>query len=140
MNKSTATVRGSLATVVYGLASGLLALFLAFQTHRLLLPRPAPTLRLAMDALACVIVMFVCWFKMPANRPHLGALVLRVAIIWSLAIIALVMHFRSMLHGDFTFAEIFLMGSAATILFLGIVITFRTSWGKQWLLLRQKAG
>jgi len=136
MNSSVPKTHGYGALVIYGLASGFLGLFLAFLTRRVLLPGAGTILRPAIDVLGCFVVMLVSWFKIPLNRPHPGALVLRVLMVWSFAIISLVMYRRSILQGQFTSVELFILGSAVTVLLLGVIFTFRASWGKQWLLLR----
>ena len=77
-------------------------------------------------------VIVVCWLTMPANRPHVGALILRVEMVASLAVGVFVA--RRLLFGRSPVlgGEVFTLIVTAAGFVIGLCIARGTHWGRKW--------
>ena len=73
--------RGVALLFGYPVASIVLGLAVGFATVHALYPGVAGWRGAAASGALSVAVIMVCWFARPANRPNMGALILRVAMV-----------------------------------------------------------
>jgi hypothetical protein len=85
-HKSLGLPRGLCLAFGYGVGSSVLGLAIGFATILALYRGVVEWRRPAVAAVLSLAVMAVCWLTMPANRPHMGILILRVAMVALLAV------------------------------------------------------
>ena len=123
--------RGLFLVLVYGGASTFLGLSVGFAALHALYPEVVGWRRPVTVAAMCVAALAVCWATMPANRPHVGALILRVAMIGSFfggAIMAKGLLFGSGARGR----EVLVLITAAVVFAIGLGVARGTRWGRKW--------
>jgi len=124
--------RGLFLVFGYGITSSILGLAVAVATIHALYPGVAEWRRPAVIAGLSLAVIVVCWLTMPANRPHVGALIPRVEMVASLAVGVFVA--RRLLFGRSPVlgGEVFTLIVAAAGFVIGLCIARGTHWGRKW--------
>src|SRR5262245_25272484 len=114
--------RGICLVVGYGITSATLGLAIAAASIYALYPAVAHWRGPLVGAALSLIVMGVCWMTMPANRPHVGVLILRVEMVAALAVGAFVA--RRLLFGRHPVlaGEVFVLVIAIAGLVIGLAI------------------
>ena len=131
-SRGLSLARAFFLVVVYGGASTILGLSLGFAALHALYPEVVGWRRPMAVAVVCVAALAVCWATMPANRPHVGAMILRVAMIGSLFVGAL-MAKGLMFGSDARGREVLVLIITAVAFAIGLGVTRGTRWGRKWL-------
>jgi hypothetical protein len=129
--KSQSLARGFPLVLGYTITSSILCLAVAVAAIHSLYPAVAEWRRPAVVAGLSLAVM-VCWLTMPANRPHIGVLILRVEMVASLAVGVFVA--RRLLFGRSPVlgGEVFILIVTAAGFVIGLCIARGTRWGRKW--------
>lgn len=130
--KGLSLARGLFLVFGYGITSSILGLAVAVATIHALYPGVAEWRRPAVIAGLSLAVIVACWWAMPANRPHVGALILRVEMVASLAVGVFVA--RRLLFGRTPVlgGEVFTLIVTAAGFVIGLCIARWTHWGRKW--------
>ena len=116
----------------YLLASCILGLVIGFATVHALYPGVAVWPGLAVVAALSVAVIGVCWLTMPANRPHVGALVLRVAMAALLPVGIVAVRRLILNRGPASGREVLILAITAAAFGMGLWMARGTRWGRKW--------
>ena len=125
--------QGFTLALVYALGSVFMGIALAFATFHFLYPGSVGLGMPLVLATACLLAMLACWITMPLNRPHFGALTLRVVMIWSLGIAGAILRRRLSSHEHLAPHEAAVLVVAVILFLTGVLISRGSSWGKRWL-------
>jgi len=113
------------ASIVLGLAAG-------FATVHALYPAVASWRGPAVTGALSLAVITVCWFAMPANRPNIGALSLRVAMV-ALLLIGVFAARQLLLAGGAAFGkEVAILALTTAAFGVALWVARRTRWGRKW--------
>ncbi len=124
--------RGLFLVLVYGGASTFLGLSVGFAALHALYPEVVGWRRPVTVAAMCVAALAVCWATMPANRPHVGALILRVAMIGSFFVGVFMAKGLMFGSGRARGREVLVLSIAAVVFAIGLGVARGTRWGRKW--------
>jgi hypothetical protein len=129
--KGLSLARGLFLFFGYVIASSILGLAVAVATIHALYPGVAEWRRPAVVAGLSLAVIVVCWLTMPANRPHVGVLILRVEMVVCLVVGAFVA--RRLLFGRSPVlgGDMFILIVTAAGFVIGLGIARGTRWGRE---------
>src|SRR5437879_11510644 len=116
----------------YVVASCILELASGFATLRALYPVVAAWRGAAVVAVLSVAVIGVCWLTMPANRPHVGALILRVAMVALLPVGIVAARRLILSHGPAPGRDVFILTITVAAFGIGLWIARGSRWGRKW--------
>ena len=130
--KGLSLARGLFLVFGYVIASSILGLAVAVATIHALYPGVAEWRRPAVVAGLSLAVIGVCWLTMPANRPHVGVLILRVEMVVCLAVGAFVARRLLLGRSPVLGGDVFILIVTAAGFVIGLGIARGTSWGRKW--------
>ena len=129
--------RGVAILLCYSFAALFLGMSLAWATLFALYPHSGPPLRPLIFAGFFAFVVTLGWTFVPLNRPNLGAISLRVVMVWSLIAAAGIL--RVHLHGGALRPdELIVLSTSASIFLAGIYFSRYTRWGRKHFVRRQR--
>lgn len=125
-------IQGLTLWLVYSFGGLVPGMVMAYGTACYLYQVDFSIVRPLIIAAVCVIATLACWITLPANRPHIGGLVLRVSMVWALMIASIILHHRLDVHRRMTIQEVGILGIATVLFSTGAFVSRRTSFGKRW--------
>jgi|GEM_PF-4506395 hypothetical protein len=130
--KGLSLARGLFLVFGYVIASSILGLAVAVATIHALYPGVAEWRRPAVVAGLSLAVIVVCWLTMPANRPHVGVLILRVEMVVCLAVGVFVAGRLLFGRSPVVGGDVFILIVTAAGFVIGLCIAGGTRWGRKW--------
>jgi hypothetical protein len=132
MPEKLTLIHGLTLWLVYSFGGLFLGIAMAYGTVSYVYQVDFSIARPLICAAVSVIAAVACWIAFPANRPHIGGLVLRVSMVWALMITSIILHRWIDVHKRLTPQEVSILGTAAVMFSTGVFISRRTSLGKKW--------
>jgi len=131
-HKGLSLSRGLFLAFGYFIGSSVLGLAIGFATILALYRGVVEWRRPAVAAALSLAVIALCWLTMPANRPHMGMLILRVTMVALLAVGAFVGRHVLLGPGPVRGDEIFVLIITIAAFAIGVWLDRGTRWRRRW--------